>query len=197
MQNKRNLLAKQIGEVKRQGENAEAIMEEATLLRDKVLKEEETTAVLEEQLRLMLAILPNIPAPDVPVGSSEKDNKQVHLWGEKPTFTFEPRQHFEIGEDLGLMNFEEAAKLSGARFVVLKGDLARLERALAHFMLDVHTHEYGYMEVSPPYLVRSQAMFGAGQLPKFADEAFVTTNDYWLIPTAEVPFDKLGCRRNY
>jgi seryl-tRNA synthetase len=189
--NKRNLLAKQIGEAKRQGENADALMEEATLLRDKLPQEEEATAILEEQLKQTLAVLPNIPAPDVPIGSSESQNEQVRLWGEKPTFTFEPKQHFEIGEDLNLMNFEEAAKISGARFVVLKGDLARLERALAAFMLDVHTREYGYVEVSPPYLVRSSAMYGAGQLPKFAEDAFVTTNDYWLIPTAEVPLTNL------
>lgn len=190
-QNHRNLLAKQIGDLKRQGENADSLMNEATLLREELTQEEGTVTALEEEVKHTLSFLPNVPSADVPLGSSEKDNVQVHLWGEKPTFTFEPKQHFEIGEDLGLMSFEEAAKISGARFTILKGDLARLERALGAFMLDVHTREYGYLEVSPPYLVRTQAMYGAGQLPKFAEDAFVTTNDYWLIPTAEVPLTNL------
>jgi seryl-tRNA synthetase len=191
LQNKRNQLAKQIGDAKRQGGNADALMEEAAKLRETLPAEEEATAVLEVQLKQMLEVLPNVPSADVPIGSSEKDNQQVRIWGEKPTFAFEPKQHFEIGEDLALMNFEEAAKISGARFVVLKGELARLERALASFMIDVHTQEYGYVEVSPPYLVRESAMYGAGQLPKFAEDAFVTTNEYWLIPTAEVPLTNL------
>ncbi len=191
LQNKRNQLAKQIGEAKRSGGNADALMEEAAGLREKLPAEEEATAILEEQLKQMLEVLPNVPSSDVPIGTSEKDNQQVRIWGEKPTFTFEPKQHFEIGEDLALMDFEEAAKISGARFVVLKGELARLERALAAFMIDVHTQEFGYVEVSPPYLVRSSAMYGAGQLPKFAEDAFATTNEYWLIPTAEVPLTNL------
>jgi len=191
MQNHRNQLAKQIGEIKSKGGNADELMKEASLLRETLPQEEEKAKTLEEKLKQTLDVLPNTPAPDVPIGSSEKDNKQVHLWGEKPSFSFEPKQHFEIGEAMGLMNFEEGAKLSGSRFVVLKGDLARLERALGSFMLDVHTREYGYEEISPPYIVRSQAMYGAGQLPKFAEDAFITTNDYWLIPTAEVPLTNL------
>lgn len=191
MQNQRNKLAKQIGEMKSQGGNADELMKEASQLRDTLLVKEEAVKILEETLKQNLDNLPNVPAPDVPIGSSEEENVQVRLWGEKPSFSFEPKHHFEIGEALGLMNFEEAAKLSGSRFVVLKGELARLERALGSFMLDVHTQEYGYLEVSPPYIVRPQAMYGAGQLPKFAEDAFVTTNDYWLIPTAEVPLTNL------
>jgi len=191
LQNKRNALAKQIGECKRRGDDAGGLMEEAGHLRDALPQEETALKGHEDALQQALAVLPNIPAPDVPLGSSEDDNVQVRLWGEKPSFPFQPKQHFDIGEALGLMNFEEAARMSGARFVVLKGALARLERALAAFMLDVHTSEYGYTEVSPPYLVRAQAMYGAGQLPKFAHEAFCTTNDYWLIPTAEVPLTNL------
>jgi len=191
LQSKRNLMAKEIGEIKRQGGNADALMLEANVSRETLAKEEEAAKSLEENLKGTLALLPNIPAPDVPIGSGPEDNVEVHLWGEKPALSFKPKQHFEIGEAMGLMNFEEAAKLSGSRFVVLKGDLARLERSLSAFMLDVHTKDYGYLEVSPPYLVRSQAMFGAGQLPKFAEDAFVTTNDYWLIPTAEVPLTNL------
>ena len=173
LQNQRNLLAKQIGDRKRLGENADTLMNEATLLREKLTQEEGAVTTLEEEVKQMLSFLPNVPSADVPFGTSEKDNVEVRLWGEKPTFSFEPKQHFEIGENLGLMNF------------------ARLERALGNFMLDVHTKEYGYLEVSPPYMVRGQAMFGAGQLPKFAEDAFVTTNDYWLIPTAEVPLTNL------
>lgn len=191
MQNKRNQLAKQIGEAKRSGENAEVLMEEATRLRETLSQEEEEVNVIEEKLKAMLDLLPNVPSDDVPIGASEADNQVVHLWGEKPTFSFSPKQHFDIGEKMGLMSFEEGAKLSGARFVVLKGALAQLERAIATFMLDVHTQEFGYLEVSPPYLVRTEAMYGAGQLPKFAEDAFVTTNDYWLIPTAEVPLTNL------
>lgn len=191
MQNRRNQLAKQIGEVKRQGGNVDALMEEASLLREALFQEEEGVKSAEENLKHILDILPNIPSPDVPIGVSEEDNVVVHLWGQKPAFAFTPKQHFDIGENMGLMNFEEGVKLSGSRFVVLKGDLARLERAITTFMLDVHTQEYGYLEVSPPYLVRGQAMYGAGQLPKFAEDAFVTTNDYWLIPTGEVPLTNL------
>jgi len=190
-QNRRNLIAKEIGEIKRQGGNADALMTEATVSRETIAKEEEALKILEDNLKQILDVLPNTPAADVPVGFSEKDNVEVHLWGEKPILAFDPKQHFEIGEAMGLMNFEEAAKISGARFVVLKGDLARLERALGSFMLDVHTQNYGYQEISPPILVRPQAMYGAGQLPKFAEDAFVTTNDYWLIPTAEVPLTNL------
>lgn len=191
MQSRRNHLAKEIGELKRQGGEADALMEEATLLRGTIADEEEALTYLEGKLKDILDLIPNIPAADVPFGTSEADNEPVCYWGEKPTFSFAPKQHFDIGESLGLMNFEEGAKISGSRFVVLKGALARLERAVAAFMLDVHTQEYGYLEVSPPYIVRTQAMYAAGQLPKFAEDAFVTTNDYWLIPTAEVPLTNL------
>lgn len=191
LQTQRNLIAKKIGDLKRQGQNADSLMNEATVLREKLTQQEEAVTTLEDKMKKTLSFLPNIPSADVPFGSSEKDNVEVRLWGEKPIFSFEPKQHFEIGEELGLMNFEEAAKISGSRFTILKGELARLERALGNFMLDVHTKEYGYLEVSPPYMVRGQAMFGAGQLPKFAEDAFVTTNDYWLIPTAEVPLTNL------
>jgi seryl-tRNA synthetase len=191
MQTHRNTLAKQIGEVKSKGGDAQALMEEASLLRSNLPDREENLKGVTEKLTQNLALLPNIPGPDVPFGKNEGDNVEVCMWGEKPLFSFTPKPHFEIGEALGLMSFEDAAKISGARFVVLKGALARLERALAAFMLDIHTQKYGYTEVSPPYLVKSAAMYGAGQLPKFSEEAFVTTNDYWLIPTAEVPLTNL------
>ena len=135
--------------------------------------------------------MPNIPFEDVPVGPDETANVEVHRSGQKPTFDFTPKEHYELGEALGLMDFEVAAKMSGARFVVLKGDLARLERAIAQFMLDTHRTEFGYEEVSPPYLVRDNAAYGVGQLPKFAEDLFQTTNGYWLISTAEVPLSNL------
>ena len=191
MQNHRNELAKKIGEAKSKGGNADDLLHEAGQLRDKLPLVEDKVRLLEERLKAIMDVLPNIPSKDVPVGKSEEDNKEIHHWGEKPSFSFTPKQHYEIGEALGFMDFEASAKISGSRFVVLKSDLARLERALGAFMLDTHTQEYGYTEVSPPYMVRSQSMYGAGQLPKFAEDAFVTTNDYWLIPTAEVPLTNL------
>ncbi|EKE09223.1 MAG: hypothetical protein ACD_16C00205G0019 [uncultured bacterium] len=191
MQNRRNVLAKEIGTLKAKGENADELLKEAGHLRDKLPQEEEKVRHLEEKLKALLDVLPNVPSKDVPIGTSEKDNQEVRLWGEKPSFSFTPRQHDEIGEGLGLMDFEASAKMSGSRFVVLKADLARLERALGAFMLEVHTQEYGYEEVSLPYIVRPHAMYGAGQLPKFTEEAFVTTNDFWLIPTGEVPLTNL------
>ena len=128
---------------------------------------------------------------DVPVGEDENANALVRTVGDPPKFGFDPKQHFEIGEALGLMDFETAAKLSGARFVVLQGAIARLERALAGFMLDKHTEENGYTEHVPPFLVRDDAMFGTGQLPKFAEDLFRTEDAFWLIPTAEVPLTNL------
>lgn len=191
LQNRRNVLAKQIGEAKSKGQKVDELLEEASHLRESLLEKEWSVRTLDEKLKAILDVVPNVPTKEVPVGTSEDDNQEVHIWGEKPSFSFTPKQHDEIGETLGLMDFKASAKMSGSRFVVLKGDLARLERALGAFMLEVHTQEYGYEEVSPPYLVRSQAMYGVGQLPKFAEEAFVTTNDYWLIPTGEVPLTNL------
>lgn len=144
-----------------------------------------------DSLESLLASIPNIPADDVPLGADETGNKEVRKWGAIPSLGFTPKQHFDIGEALGYMDFEQAAKISGARFVMLKGPLARMERALAQFMLDMHTTEHGYMEIVPPFLVRDSAMYGVGQLPKFAEDSFQTTNDYRLIPTAEVPLTNM------
>ena len=140
-----------------------------------------------------LAAIPNLPAADAPDGKDEHDNVEVRRFGAPPRFpnSFQPKEHFEIGEALGLMDFETAAKLSGARFVVLKGALARLERALMQFMLDLHTGEHGYEEVNPPVLVRDDAMFGTAQLPKFREDQFAAGDGFWLIPTAEVPLTNL------
>ncbi|MCP4036142.1 MAG: serine--tRNA ligase, partial [bacterium] len=145
-----------------------------------------------EALDAFLEGLPNLPADNVPVGEDENANEQVRVWGDKPAFDFEPKQHFELAVAQDQMDFEAAAKLSGARFVVLRGSLARLERALADFMLDIHTTEFGYTEISPPILVRDAALYGTGQLPKFAEDLFRTAEtDFWMIPTAEVPLTNL------
>ncbi|HAQ36201.1 MAG TPA: serine--tRNA ligase, partial [Alphaproteobacteria bacterium] len=148
-------------------------------------------AKFDEALNQYLAGLPNLPEDDVPVGEDEAANEEVRGWGEPRDFDFEPKDHSDLGEALGMLDFDAAAKMSGARFSVLTGGLARLERALAAFMLDLHTSEHGYLEVSPPYMVRDEAMFGTGQLPKFAEDLFRTTDERWLIPTAEVPLTNL------
>ncbi len=148
-------------------------------------------ARLRAEIDEILAGLPNLPADDVPDGADETANLLLRREGEPPRFNFAPAAHEAIGERLGLMDFRRAGKLSGSRFVVLRQDLARLERALAQFMLDLHTREFGYQEMSPPLLVRDEAVFGTGQLPKFAEDLFRTTDGYWLIPTAEVPLTNL------
>ena len=142
-------------------------------------------------LESALAELPNLPLDDVPDGADEDDNIEVRRWGEPKSFSFAPKEHFEIGEGLGMMDFETAAKMSGSRFCILSGALARLERSLGAFMLDLHTGEHGYTEVNPPALVRDDAAFGTGQLPKFEEDLFKTENGYWLIPTAEVPLTNM------
>jgi len=186
LQNKRNDIAKQIGARKQKGESAEDLMAESQNLKDKIPQVEAQERQLGEDIQTKLSYIPNIPADDVPIGADEKDNQLVRTVGEPPKFTFEPKFHFEIGEDLGLMDFETAAKVSGARFVFLKGSLARLERAIGAFMIDVHTEKYGYQEVSPPLLVRPHSVYGVGQLPKFKEDLFATTDDRYLISTAEV-----------
>jgi len=187
----RNRLSREVGAAKKRGENADELIQQID--RNKDL--EEATAAKAAELRKeiddLLAGLPNLPAPEVPDGPDESANKEVRRVGEPPRFNFEPLAHDVIGDQLGLMDFPRAAKLSGSRFVVLKGELARLERAIAHFMLDLHTGEFGYTEVSPPVLVRDDALFGTGQLPKFAEDQFRTTDGLWLIPTAEVPLTNL------
>lgn len=160
-------------------------------LRDlsQAIKEKETQLrVVEEELSGILLLIPNLPDPSVPVASSEADNKVERLWGDKPSFSFAPRQHFEVGEKLGMLDFERAAKVSGSRFAFYRGDLARLERALIALMLDLHRSK-GYLELLPPYLVNRAAMVGTGQLPKFEEDAFKTAgaSELFLIPTAEVP----------
>jgi seryl-tRNA synthetase len=190
---RRNAASKEIGLAKAQkrAAEAEALMAEVARLKDELAAAEADETAAAARLDEALAVVPNIPAADVPDGSDESGNVELRRWGVPPAFGFAPRQHYELGEALGLMDFERASRLSGARFTVLKGALARLERALAQFMLDLHTGEFGYTEVSPPMLVRDAAPFGTGNLPKFSDDLFRTTNGYWLIPTAEVPLTNL------
>ena len=193
LQNRRNALSKQIGQAMARGEKARAeeLKREVAAMKARIQELEDMAREKEAELRAALAALPNIPRDEVPDGEDESANVEVRREGEPPQFDFTPKQHFELGEALGMMDFERAAKISGSRFVVLRGPLARLERALAQFMLDVQTQEHGYEEVWPPLLVRDDALFGTGQLPKFAEDLFRTTDDRWLIPTAEVPLTNL------
>jgi seryl-tRNA synthetase len=191
LQAKRNDLSRQIGQVKAKGGDAGPIMAEVAALKDGVAAAEQEEQSLGTELDALLAAQPNLPAGDVPDGKDETANRIERTVGTVRNFAFAPKQHFELGEQLGLMDFEAAAKISGARFVVLKGGLARLERALAQFMLDLHTTEGGYTEVAPPFLVRDTALYGTGQLPKFAEDLFKTEQGLWLIPTSEVPLTNL------
>ncbi|MFP6758158.1 MAG: serine--tRNA ligase [Alphaproteobacteria bacterium] len=191
LQTERNAKSKEIGAAKGRGEDASTIIAEVGALKDRMQAGEDRAREGGRAVDEALAGLPNIPATDVPDGADEAANQEIRRVGEPRATEFEPRQHFDLGEALGHMDFEAAARLSGARFVVLDGPLARLERAIAAFMLDLQTDEHGYREVSPPYLVRDEALFGTGQLPKFADDLFTTADGYWLIPTAEVPLTNL------
>src|SRR5215813_472895 len=166
----------------------EAVREELRGISQTIKHNEARVKEVEENLSNILLLLPNLPDPSVPVGTSEKDNRVERVWGEKPKFAFAPKQHFELGEKLGVLDFERAAKVAGSRFAFYRGALARLERALVTFMIDVHLSK-GYLELVPPYLVNRAAMMGTGQLPKFEEDAFKTAGaaEFFLIPTAEVP----------
>lgn len=191
IQAERNKLSKEIGQRKAKGEDASDILAAVARSKDDQAAAEAKAAEFEAQLNKRLSEIPNLPAADVPDGKDENANVEVRRWSEPTKLAFKPKDHVAIGEGLGMMDFERAAKISGARFVVLSSALARLERALGAFMLDLQTGEHGYREVSPPILVRDQALFGTGQLPKFAEDLFTTSTDYWLIPTAEVPLTNL------
>jgi len=191
IQARRNKLAKEVGEAKRKGAGATTLMAEAERGKVEQAEAESRAAALGEELDRRLAEIPNLPAPEVPDGRDESGNREIRRVGAPRNFGFQLKPHDEIGEGLSLMDFARAAKISGARFVVLKGDLARLDRALAQFMLDLHTGEFGYTEIVPPLLVRDQAVFGTGQLPKFAADLFRTGEGFWLIPTAEVSLTNL------
>ncbi|MEE8394322.1 MAG: serine--tRNA ligase [Rhodospirillales bacterium] len=191
IQTARNKAAKEIGNLKARGGDAGELIEEVSRSKTEQAQAEDQARAAAGELDGALAAVPNRPDKDVPDGEDESANREIRSWGDKPAFDFEAREHFEIGEGLAMMDFETAAKMSGARFVVLTGVLARMERALASFMLDMHTTEFGYVEVNPPALVRDGALFGTGQLPKFGDDLFRTADGFWLIPTAEVPLTNL------
>ncbi|HPI63010.1 MAG TPA: serine--tRNA ligase [Alphaproteobacteria bacterium] len=191
LQQQRNDLSKEIGQARNNKSLSEKLMAQVAGIKISMESFEKKEKELTERLEQFLLHMPNIPLADVPVGKDEKSNVEVKRWGIPKTFSYPVLAHDELGEALQLMDFKAAANLSGSRFVVLKGVLAKLERALAAFMLDLHTQEFGYTEILPPFLVRDQALLGTGQLPKFADDLFRTTQGYWLIPTAEVPLTNL------
>jgi len=193
MQGQRNSISREIGKLKAAGDETAAAAASAEVSR---LKEAMPAAEAAEReaaaaIESMLATIPNLPAADVPDGADETANLEIRRHGTPPRLNA-PKEHFQLGEALGLMDFEAAAKMSGARFAVLKGAFARLERALASFMLDIHTSEFGYTEIVPPHLVRDPALYGTGQLPKFAEDLFTVSGGFWLIPTAEVPLTNLA-----
>ena len=190
----RNRASEEIAKLKKSGQDASAQMSETKELREKIQESEKTASELDQRLQEMMAGIPNLPSNTVPVGKSEEDNVEVRRWGSAPKFDFTPKPHWELGEQLGVLDMERAVKLTGARFAVYWDLGAKLERALANFMLDLHTREHGYTEVLPPYVVNSDSMYGTGQLPKFAADSFRVPHgekDLWLIPTAEVPVTNL------
>jgi seryl-tRNA synthetase len=189
LQNRKNTSARSIGQAKARGEDIQPLLDEVKSLGDELDRAEADFSAVKAQQQAWQMEMPNLPLPEVPVGQDENDNVEVRRWGKQPVFEFEPRDHVELGDHNGLLDGETAARLAGARFTVLRGGLSRLHRALAQFMLDVHTTEHGYTELYLPYLVNAETMTGTGQLPKFGDDAFATTDDppRYLIPTAEVP----------
>jgi len=191
LQKQRNMISKKIGEARRVGHKSDHLVEEVNRLKNAIAKLEQIDRELSVNLEESLSALPNYLAEDVPQGSSDLDNIELRSKGIIKPLLFQAKDHVELGEKLEEIDFDNAVKISGARFVVLRGQLARLERALANFMLDHQIHEFGYLEVSPPALVNSEALFGTGQLPKFSDQQFKTEEGLWLIPTAEVPLTNL------
>jgi seryl-tRNA synthetase len=199
----RNSLTDEIAKLRRSGGDATAQTEQTRTLKSQVESFEAAAVAADERLREILQSLPNLPHTSVPVGKDEHGNREEKVWGERPTFDFPPKPHWELGDALGILDFNRAAKISGSRFVVHFGQGAKLERALANFMLDLHAGEHGYTEVLPPYMVNSKSLFGTGQLPKFAEDLFhcddkgsyqpgvYQESDHWLIPTAEVPVTNL------
>ena len=178
----------QVAVLKREKKDADTLIAEMRLVGDEIKGLDEELRDVESKLEILLLSIPNIPHESVPVGESEDDNVPIRHWGEQPQFNFEPKPHWDIATDLDIVDFERAAKVTGSRFVFYKGLGARLERALASFMLDLHVEEHGYVELMTPFMVNRASMTGTGQLPKFEEDAFrIESEDYFLIPTAEVP----------
>ena len=192
LKEKKNRLSGEIGKLKKSGADASALMREVEELSEAIRSSEGPLADIEARFEQLMLTLPNLPHASVKVGKDERDNREVRRWGEPPKFGFAPKNHWDIGEELGILDFARAAKIAGARFAVYRGAGAKLERALINFMLDLHTEENGYKEMLPPALVNRAALVGTGQLPKFEDDLFhVAPGDYFLIPTAEVPLTNL------
>ena len=192
LKEKKNRLSGEIGKLKKSGADASALMREVEELSEAIRSSEGPLADIEARFEQLMLTLPNLPHASVKVGKDERDNREVRRWGEPPKFGFAPKNHWDIGEELGILDFARAAKIAGARFAVYRGAGAKLERALINFMLDLHTEENGYKEMLPPALVNRAALVGTGQLPKFEDDLFhVVPGDYFLIPTAEVPLTNL------
>jgi seryl-tRNA synthetase len=196
LQAERNRSAKEVGRRKAAGEDVSGLIEETSGLAGKISAIEKELEGVRSALDELMHGIPNLPAESVPFGDSDEDNEEVRRWGDPTTFAFEPADHVSLGSGLGMMDFELAAKITGSRFVVMSGAIARLHRALVQFMLDLHTTEHGYQETYVPYLVNANSLFGTGQLPKFAEDQFVTSGDpsYFLIPTAEVPVTNIYAR---
>ena len=192
LRSERNRGSREIAELKKKGEDATGLMERMQVIGEEIKENDEMIAELEDRIQSLLLEIPNLPHKSVPVGADESFNKVVRSWGEPPVFDFEPLPHWDIGESLGIMDFERGVRLAGSRFTVLRGAGARLERALINFMLDIHTREHSFVEVQPPFLVNSDTMKGTGQLPKFAEDLYsCPSDDLWMIPTAEVPLTNL------
>jgi len=188
MRQRRNQISQEIGRLKKDGEDTAGIMSDAKEISDQITDKQDSLRELEDRAMQALLMIPNIPDESVPIGKDETENQEMRVWGDKPEFSFEPKNHWDIGEDLDILDFERAGKIAGARFVINKGAGAKLERALMNFMLNLHTKEHGYTEIFPPVLVNKDSMTGTGQLPKFEEDLFKeTSKGYYLIPTAEVP----------
>jgi seryl-tRNA synthetase len=189
LQSERNTRSKAIGKAKAAGEDIQPLLDEVSDLGEKLKAAEEELTTVQQELQVIALGIPNIPAPDVPEGTDEADNREERRWGEPPKFDFEPKDHVDLGAGLGMMDFETAAKVTGSRFTVMSGPLARLQRALTQFMLNTHTKEHGYTETYVPFIVNADSLQGTGQLPKFGEDLFKLCgdSDYYLIPTAEVP----------
>ncbi|MFB4261563.1 serine--tRNA ligase [Shouchella clausii] len=192
LKSKRNDVSEQIAALKRDKKDANSLIAEMKQVSERIKEQDEQLRSIETELEALLLTIPNIPQEDVPYGESEEDNREERKWGDVPDFSFEPRPHWELGTALDILDFERAAKVTGSRFTVYKGLGARLERALINFMMDIHATEHDYTEVLPPYIVNRASMIGTGQLPKFEEDVFkISEEDYFLIPTAEVPVTNL------
>lgn len=193
LQNERNTRSKEIGQAKAKGEDIQPLLDEVSSLGDKLKESEDRLEQVQLELQELLMGIPNLPHESVPEGDSEEDNEEIRQWGEPPRFDFQPKDHVDLGESLGMLDFEAGTKIAGSRFVVMQNGIARLHRALIQFMFDIHTRENGYVEVNVPYLVNADSLTGTGQLPKFEEDLFaIPEQSFYLVPTAEVPVTNLA-----